>query len=94
MKKRIDKVHIKNTNERLTKPDTIAIVYSHPDEVDEYLLFIEYLKKRNLIAGDAEKFDLEELQGVSGLKALRIKVMMEDQVEEEEKKEPRKGVHN
>ncbi len=94
LKKRIDKVHIKNTNERLTKPGTIAIVYSHPDEVDEYLLFIEYLKKRNLIAGEAEKFDLEELQGVSGLKALRVKVMLEDQMEEEEKKEPHKGVHN
>jgi hypothetical protein len=36
IKKRIDKVRIKHSHERLTKPGTIAIVYSHSDEEKEY----------------------------------------------------------
>lgn len=72
IKKRIDKVHIKETNERLTKPGTIAIVYAHQQEAQEYLEFIEYFHSEGLLEADVERFDLEELQGVSGLKALRV----------------------
>ena len=36
--------------------------------------YIEYLKSKNLLTGDIERLELEELQGVSGLKALRIAV--------------------
>jgi hypothetical protein len=74
IKKRIDKVHLKDTNERLTQPGKIAIVFSQPDEAAEYLKYIESLTEQGLLKDDVERLDLEELQGVSGLKALRVAV--------------------
>ena len=80
IKKRIDKVCIRDTNERLTKPGTIAIVYSTEEEVREYEQYIDFLQHEKLLTGDVERFDLEELQGVGGLKALRIGVQFMDDV--------------
>ena len=77
IKKRIDKVHI-NTGERLTQPGMLAIVYTQPDEATEYLEFIESLKKEGLFDKEVQHFELEELQGVSGLKALRIAVNLDE----------------
>ena len=48
LKKRIDKVRIKNTGERLTKPGTIAIVYSHALEIAEYDEYFHILQKNNI----------------------------------------------
>ena len=85
VKKRIDKVHIKDSNERLTQPGTIAIVYSQPKEAQEYLEYIEYLQTRGLLKADIEKMDLEDLQGVSGLKGLRVAVNVSANFSEVEK---------
>jgi hypothetical protein len=74
MKKRIDKVRIKSTNERLTQPGKIAIVYSYAREADEYRKYIEFLQNKNILLPDAEMLDLEEVQGISGLKAIRLSV--------------------
>lgn len=74
MKKRLDKVHIMGTNERLTQPGKIAIVYSNPKEVHEYQEYIQYLQSRNLLRPGMENLELEELQGVRGLKALRVDI--------------------
>ena len=74
LKKRIDKVRIKDTNERLTQPGKVAIVYSQPKDATEYLEYIEYLQNQQLLKPGTEHFDLEELQGVIGLKALRADV--------------------
>lgn len=74
IKKRIDKSHIKGTNERLTQPGKIAIVYSQDNDAFEYRGYLEYLQSENLI-GEIEMLDLEDLQGVSGLKAIRVEVL-------------------
>jgi hypothetical protein len=74
IKKRIDKVRIKDTNERLTQPGKIAIIYSQPKEASEYEEYIEFLQNRQLLKPGIEKMELEELQGVIGLKALRVDV--------------------
>jgi hypothetical protein len=74
VKKRIDKVRIKGTQERLTQPGKIAIVYSQPKEAAEYEEYIEFLQTRQLLKPGVEKIELEELQGVLGLKALRVEV--------------------
>lgn len=87
IKKRIDKVHVKDSNERLTKPGTLAIVYSQPQEAQEYLEYISFLQNQGILKEEIEKFDLEELQGVSGLKGLRVGVVFEEKVEKEGKKE-------
>ena len=80
MKKRLDKVHIEGTNERLTQPGKIAIVYSNPREAQEYNEYICYLQSKYLLKPGIEYLDLEELQGVRGLKALRAEINMEESV--------------
>ena len=77
IKKRIDKVHLKGTEERLTQPAKIALVYFQQRDIEEYLGYIRYLQGQNILNDDLEYLELEELQGVAGLKALRIGVNME-----------------
>jgi hypothetical protein len=80
IKKRIDKVCIKGTNERLTQPGKIGIVYTQPKEAVEYEEYIEFLQNQKLLKPVVEKLDLEELHGVVGLKALRVEVAMNEDV--------------
>jgi len=74
IKKRIDKANIKGTDERLTVPGKIAIVYSQGKDAREYMKYIKYLQSKQFL-GKVEWLDLEEMQGVSGLKALRVEVL-------------------
>jgi hypothetical protein len=74
IKKRIDKVHLKNSEERLTQPGKIAIVYSQQKELNEYLEYIEFLQHENLLCDDTEHLELEDTQGIIGLKAVRVSV--------------------
>jgi hypothetical protein len=85
IKKRIDKAQIKNKNERLTQPGFIAIVYSVEQEADEYMQYIDFFQKRQLLTGPIEKLEIEELQGISGLKALRVPIVFDAKAKEEEK---------
>jgi hypothetical protein len=78
IKKRIDKVYIRDSNERLVKVGTLAIVYSSSSEAREYSQYIKFLKKQHLLTGETERLELESLQGVDGLKALRINILFED----------------
>jgi len=79
MKKRIDKAEIKGSEERLTQPGKIAIVYSQFQEEQEYMRYIEYLQSEKYLTKEVEKFELSELQGLSGLKALRVTVNTESE---------------
>ena len=79
IKKRIDKVRIKDTMERLTQPGKVAIVYSQPREATEYREYIEFLQNKKLLKPGIDEFELEELQGVVGLKALRVEVNFEEE---------------
>ncbi|MEJ7588035.1 MAG: GAF domain-containing protein [Ferruginibacter sp.] len=77
MKKRIDKVHIYPTGERLTQPGKIALVYSNQKEAQEYIKFIEYLQDKHILCNDLEEnIELEEVQGLYGLRALRVGVQL------------------
>lgn len=73
-KKRIDKALAKHTEERITQPGKIAIIYSQEKDAVAYRQYIEYLTDKELLIGEVEELELEELQGVSGLKALRVAV--------------------
>lgn len=72
VKKRIDKVLIKETGERLTQPEKIALVYFSQSEEDEYVEYVRTLQGDGLIKTDIEFLELEDLQGVHGLKAIRV----------------------
>jgi hypothetical protein len=75
VKKRIDKANIKGTNERITEKEKITIVYSHNNEETEYLKYIQFLQFKKILEPKIEQFEVEELQGVSGLRAIRVKVI-------------------
>jgi hypothetical protein len=77
IKKRLDKVRLKDTNERLTQPGKIAIVYSNQKELQEYEEYIRFLQKKDILKPEMELLELEELQGVRGLKAMRVAINME-----------------
>ncbi len=77
VKKRIDKVTIKGTKERLTQPGKIALVYFSQKEADEYISYIQYLQEQNVLDNDLEELEVDELQGVAGLKALRVGVRLD-----------------
>lgn len=79
IKKRIDKANIKGTKERITEKEKITIVYSHNQEEKEYLKYVKYLQFKKIIEPTIEQFEVEELQGVSGLRAIRVKIINNNQ---------------
>ncbi|MGH7456983.1 MAG: GAF domain-containing protein, partial [bacterium] len=62
MKKRIDKAIVKGTEERLTQPRKIAIVYSQAREAAEYREYIDYLQSSGYLTEEVEELELEDLQ--------------------------------
>lgn len=78
VKKRIDKSNIKGTQERITEKGKITIVYSQHHEEVEYRKYIQLLQHKNVLGETVETFEVEDLQGVTGLKALRVAVVYND----------------
>jgi len=74
IKKRIDKAHIRGTNERITQSGKIVIIYTQPSDHEEYMNYISFLTYQGLIKGEPESFKIEELEGVIGLYGLRVLV--------------------
>ncbi|HYD91105.1 MAG TPA: GAF domain-containing protein [Flavobacterium sp.] len=75
VKKRIDKSNIKGTSKRITEKGKITIVYSQKQEEAEYKRYIQFLQHRGMLDNVVENFEVEDLQGVTGLKALRVGVI-------------------
>jgi hypothetical protein len=78
IKKRIDKALIKGTQERATQPGTVTVVYTNAEIQSEYQKYFEFLQHKNLINSKIEKLALEDTQGVTGLRALRVTVQLEE----------------
>jgi hypothetical protein len=76
IKKRLDKARIKDTDERLTQPGKIAMVYYNTKELQEYTEYIEFLQNKGALAPGIEVLELEEMQGVKGLKAMRVSIVL------------------
>ncbi len=75
IKKRIDKALVAGTNERLTQTGKVAIVYTQEKERDEYWGYCLFLKQKNYISENIEDLEIVPLQGVEGLRALRVTVV-------------------
>ncbi len=75
IKKRIDKSYIKGTRERLTQKGKLAIVYSQKKDEIEYMRYISFLKAKGYFTNNIEILELEGLQGVTGLKAIRAEIL-------------------
>ncbi len=78
IKKRIDKALVKGGSDRLTQPETVAIIYSNAREAIEYREYIEYLQSTGHLYPEVESLELEDLQEVQGLKALRVRVRIDE----------------
>lgn len=74
IKKRVDKAYIKGTSERITQPGKIVIVYSQESDANEYRTYLNYLTSKGYLKEGIEDLQLEDLQGVHGLRALRVDV--------------------
>ena len=75
VKKRIDKAYIKGTEERVTCPGKIAIIYTSPQDAVTYQRYISFMENKDyLVAGSTEVLEVEDLPGISGLKALRVSI--------------------
>lgn len=72
VKKRIDKAHVKGTEQRITEKGKLAVVYSNTAEEREYTAYLKVLAEEGLFEDSFEFLEVEDLQGVSGLKALRV----------------------
>ena len=84
IKKRIDKAHIKGTKERITRPGSIAIIYSQEEDAIEYKKYLAFLNSKGYVESNVENYELENLQGISGLRALRVEVKYKNTNREEE----------
>jgi GAF domain-containing protein len=78
VKKRIDKAVVEGTSERVTQPGKVAIIYNQRGEALEYKAYIEYLQSLGYLTGPVESLELGELQGVQGLRALRVQIALDN----------------
>jgi len=75
VKKRVDKAFIKGTEERVTEKGKLSIVYSQQDDEEEYLQYVRFFQSKNMLDTDLEVLELQDLQGVTGLKAIRVSIL-------------------
>jgi hypothetical protein len=75
VKKRIDKATIKDSGQRITQPGKIAIVFTGENERERYLQYVRILQKEKMLSSKIELYDIEELQGLVGLKGLSVKIL-------------------
>ncbi|MEJ5102434.1 GAF domain-containing protein [Chryseobacterium sp. MYb328] len=74
IKKRLDKAHVKDSSERITAPGKITIVYFGMENQKEYLEYVTKLQKKGILEYDIEFLKVEDLQGITGLLALRVSI--------------------
>ncbi|RAJ15129.1 GAF domain-containing protein [Olleya aquimaris] len=75
VKKRVDKANIKGTEERVTDKGKLTIVYSQKEDEIEYLKYVNFLQAKHKLGDEVEILELEDLQGVTGLKAIRVNIL-------------------
>jgi hypothetical protein len=66
----------------VTQPGQLAIVYSTASEAAEYRRYVEFLQGKGYLDSGLEELELEDLPGISGLKALRVTIASRDEAEE------------
>lgn len=76
LKKRIDKAVIEGTSERITKPGHVTVVYLQEKDRQEYMQYADYLLYHGYITEPPQDYELGALQGVQGLRALRMQVKL------------------
>ncbi len=77
VKKRIDKAIDAYAQTRITQPGCLTLVYSTVEEWSEYQEYVRYLQREGWVDLPVEQGSVEPLQGVTGLKFARVRVLPE-----------------
>ncbi len=77
VKKRIEKAVDKDAQERITQSGMLTVVYSTEDEWEEYEQYLLYLSREGWVEAKVQTGMVESLQGVSGLKFARVRILPE-----------------
>ena len=83
VKKRVDKAFIKGTEQRVTESGKLCVVYSQSEDEEEYLRYIKFLQSKHVLGDDVEVVELQDLQGVTGLKAIRVSILYTNNEEDQ-----------
>lgn len=75
VKKRIDKGVDQRSQERITQPGMLTLVYSTNKEWEEYQKYLCYLSREGWVEPKIQYGNVEPLQGVTGLKFARVRVL-------------------
>src|SRR5690606_37540049 len=78
VKKRIDKARIKDSKERLVRPNTLAIVFQGDTVEKEIRNLLMEVATSGVLKPDFEFCTLEEIQGVSELRAARADIVLDE----------------
>ena len=63
----------------------IVIIYSQKSDEREYLRYAKYLQAKSYLGDELELLELEDVQGVIGLKAIRVNILYTSEHKEHEK---------
>jgi hypothetical protein len=75
VKKRIDKGVDERSQERITQPGMLTLVYSTNQEWEEYQKYLCYLAREGWVEPKIQYGNVQPLQGVTGLKFARVRVL-------------------
>lgn len=75
VKKRIDKAVDEESRTRITQPGMLTLVYSSEEEWAEYQQYLRYLSREGWIEPEIQSGTVEPLQGITGLKFARVRVL-------------------
>lgn len=75
VKKRIDKAVDEESRTRITQPGMLTLVYSSEEEWAEYQQYLRYLTREGWIEPEIQSGTVEPLQGITGLKFARVRVL-------------------
>ncbi|MEN9809131.1 MAG: hypothetical protein RLZZ488_698 [Pseudomonadota bacterium] len=74
LKRRVDRAVIKGTQERLSQPGKLSVVFTQERERVEYMEYFTFLAAQECLMEDVEEYLIDEVQGAQGLRALRVSI--------------------
>ena len=75
IKKRINKAYVKGTDQRINLPGFICVIYTEDILREEYNYCINQLISLGLLKDQIEYLEVEELQSLGGLRAIRVPIV-------------------
>ena len=80
IKKRINKAFVKGKDERINIPGKLCIIYTEDILKEEYTFYFRALISKGYLINDIEYLEVEELQGLGGLLAIRVPINYKTQI--------------